>query len=54
MKLLNKSKTLQHNNINIIKIKNKNKSKKENIIESSIISTKKFLIVNKKQKNNQS
>ena len=48
MKLLNKSKTLQHNNI--IKIKNKNKSKKENIIESSIISTKKFLIVNKKNK----
>ena len=45
IKLLNKSKTLQHNNINIIK--NKNRNKKEMIIESSIISTKKFLILNK-------
>jgi len=45
MKLLNKSKTLQHNNINIIK--NKNRNKKESIIESSNNSTKKFLIIYK-------
>ena len=38
---------MQHNNINIIKNKNKNRNKKETIIESSIISTKKFLILNK-------
>ena len=50
MKFFNKPKPLQHNNINIAKIKNKNKGKKENIIDSSSISTKKFLIVNKTKK----
>ena len=50
MKLLRKSKTLHHDNINITKIKNKNKIKKENFIEPSIISTQKFLTINKTEK----